>query len=138
MKVNKDNMLKDAELDLMFDAVRDTPPLPSDDLWARVHADSLAMMPEALSLPPALQPTSFPAARAGLLAGLMAAIGGWPSVAGLTTAAMAGVWVGFANPDALDGLSQAGLLPGISAGESYDLEDLAPGIGGFATLLEDG
>ncbi len=42
---------------------------------------------------------------AGWLANLLAPIGGWPAVAGLATATVAGVWIGYASGDGLTGLT---------------------------------
>ncbi len=45
------------------------------------------------------------AGLAGWLANLLAPIGGWPAVAGLATATVAGVWIGYASGDGLTGLT---------------------------------
>lgn len=66
--------------------------------------------------------------RAGLLAALLAALGGWPAVAGLASAAVAGVWIGAASPDLVNGV--VGLGDGVTEETAYDLGDL--GIGTLA------
>ncbi len=130
-----DKPLSDAELELLFQAVQDTAPVPSEELWQRVHADADAAMP-----PPATRPASTARrpVQVGLVAGLLAAIGGWPSMAGLATAAIAGVWIGFSNPAALSELNDLGLLPGDTSAQVFDLEDFDPGLGDFADLLDEG
>lgn len=49
-------------------------------------------------------------ARPGLLSGLLDVLGGWPSLAGLTAATLAGIWIGYSPPTGLDTLSQSLLL----------------------------
>ena len=126
-----DERLSDAELELMFQAVQDTAPLPSEDLWQRIHADADAALPRHEA--PARRPV-----QVGLVAGFLAAIGGWPSMAGLATAAIAGVWIGFSNPAAISDLNDLGLLPGGTSAQVFDLEDFDPGLGDFAVLLDEG
>ncbi len=53
----------------------------------------------------------------GWLANLLAPIGGWPAVAGLATATVAGGWIGYASGDGLSGLTG----DAISAGGGADL-----------------
>ena len=115
--------LDDFELDGLFAAARDTAPVPTGDLMARVMADAEAQV--------AAQATPAPVARPGLWAGLLAAIGGWPAAAGLATAAVTGVMVGFYTPDTLDDLTGGY----IGAALGYGVEDFMPSYDG---LLEEG
>ncbi len=97
-----DKSMRDYELDALFEAAaKDAAQTPSADLMARVLADAEAMQPT----PAALVPGPLP--RRGMLAGIVSALGGWPSLGGLAAATMAGLWIGFsATPDALpDGLA---------------------------------
>lgn len=71
---------------------RDADPAP--DFMARVLED-------ALSLQPAPAPVASPAPRASRLRQFLNAIGGWPAVAGLATAGVAGLWIGVNPPDAM-------------------------------------
>ena len=117
----------DGFLEEFFQAERARTPQPSGDLMARILADAEAEA--ALS-----QPVSVAVARRpGLLATLLDGIGGWPSAAGLATAAVAGFWIGFVAPDVVTGLG------GQSSGAEeygYLLSDLLPGYGDLA--LEEG
>jgi hypothetical protein len=85
---------EDIALDRLFQAGR-AGPVPSDDFMARILADAAR---EAAPVPVPATPT----ARPGLLASLLSAIGGWPAAAGMATAAMAGVWLGFSSPELID------------------------------------
>jgi hypothetical protein len=92
-------MRKEAEmtkndLDDLFAAMRQQPATVSDGLMARVLED-------AATNQPALAVMAKPKRSQGFLAGLLAAIGGAGGLAGLSTAAIAGVWFGFAQPAAL-------------------------------------
>ncbi|MES2539987.1 MAG: hypothetical protein V4583_05300 [Pseudomonadota bacterium] len=85
--------------DLLAIAAR-RPALPSEALMERVLADALALQPEAAvfrSLPPAPRP--------GLLARLAGVFGGPPALAGLGTAAVYGLVLGYYNPATLDYLT---------------------------------
>lgn len=118
----------DKMLESFFEAGRADAPVPSQDLMGRILADAQANMP-------APAPIATPARR-GLLAGLLAAVGGWPSVATMATAAVAGVWLGFVQPDALNSLSGGTLLPGSTA-TAYEVDDLIPSYGSFDELLTE-
>lgn len=100
----------------MTDAPRDRDPLepdflalkarstqPGEDLMARVLADADAAQ-VAMSAP-RLTPRLAP--RDPLSARFFAVIGGWPSMVGLATAGLAGVWIGVAQPAALVAGSEA-------------------------------
>ena len=84
--------MNDTDLDPFFDAARRRPDPAPDDLLARIEADALAEMPVA---PPRTAPPS-------LWQGLKDAVGGWPALAGLATAALTGLWLGFAPPEAVE------------------------------------
>lgn len=77
-------------LDVFFDAARAAPEQPSDALMQRVMGDALAV--QAATAAPA---RTVRGGRGGLVAGLWAALGGWPALGGLATATLAGVWIGF-------------------------------------------
>lgn len=109
------------DLDAFFDAARAHPPAPSEAFLARVVVDAAAVdaarkQSEAHSNP-----------RLGLrdrLRGRLQSIGGWPALAGLATATVTGLWIGYAAPD-LGGLAfGAGSLAEDGA---YDLGGLLPG-----------
>jgi hypothetical protein len=98
----------DALLEALFaEAAGDGKPEVPADLMARILADAEAMQPTAAAL--AARP-----ARQGLFSQFMQAIGGWPSLAGLATATVAGVWIGFSAYGTIVPSSVADLIEGDS------------------------
>jgi hypothetical protein len=83
-------------LDELFAQAAQTPEAVSDDLMARVLADALAAQPVPA---PIAQPV-----RPSFWSRLLDGLGGWPSFAGLTTAAVAGIWIGVDTPDIANGV----------------------------------
>lgn len=77
----------------LFQSARRNPPAPTTDFMARMLADALAA--QAASSTPA------PVRRRGLWLRILAALGGGFGVAGLGTAALAGVVIGYVQPDPL-------------------------------------
>jgi len=128
--------LDDAGLELFFNAAREEDTAPSDGLMARILADAAAQADarEVAAVPQ----TPRPAPRLGLFGVIAAAIGGWPALASMATATVAGVWIGFATPDTLEDLAGGVLIPASSASQGYALEDLVPSYGEFAGLYEEG
>lgn len=122
-----DTMITDQELEQFFEAGRAGAPVPSDDLMARVLADAAALQARPAPVVP-------PVPRAGWVQRVLTQLGGWPAVAGLATATMAGVWIGYAAPAGLDSLT-ASVWPG-SADSGYDVVDMIPSLSGF--LVEGG
>ena len=82
MKTDADDFLSD-----MFEEARATPAPVSGDLLARVLSDAAA----------ANAPTGW--------RGLLAVLGGWPTMGGLVAAGVAGLWIGVAPPAAVSTLS---------------------------------
>lgn len=115
--------MQDSDLDDLFGAARTAVAVPSA-LMARVLADADTHQPVA-------QPLERSRRRAGLWAGFLAAIGGAVGVAGLSTAAMAGVWIGFAEPTALTAVTDA-FLSGDVVTETVDV------LPGFDAFLVEG
>ena len=113
----------EADFDRLLAGVAD--PVPSEELMARVMADADAVLAER-SAGPAQE-----VARKGWLGAALNGIGGWPAVAGLATATVAGIWIGFAQPGSLGGVAD-GLL---ATGSAYDPGDFMPG---FDSLLAEG
>lgn len=87
--------------DLLALAAR-RPVVPSDALMERVLANALAVQPERQALRPAA-----PLPQPRLLARLAAAIGGPPALAGLGTAAVFGLALGYLSPMTMDYLTGA-------------------------------
>jgi hypothetical protein len=84
--------------DLLAQAAR-RPAVPSDALMDRVLADALALQPAA----PALR--AAPMERPGLFGRLAGLFGGPPVLAGLGTAAVFGLALGYISPTTLDYLT---------------------------------
>jgi len=125
-------MLSEIELDEIFAAGRAAVPEPSEAMLARVLADAEG------ELAARTVPAPRPRARDTLWTRILSGLGGWPAVAGMATATVAGVWLGFASPDQLNELAGGMLLPDESGLTSYELEDILPSGGGFSTLFEEG
>ncbi len=132
MAMTDHDRLTDSELDALFDAGRDAAPVPSEALMVRIMADAEAEITRR-------EGPRAPARRRGPFAGFLAGLGGWPALAGLATATVAGVWLGFSAPDSLNSLAGGLLLPdSATTATRYDLEDIVPGYGGLAALYEEG
>lgn len=108
------------DLDALFGAARARPAVPSDALMGRVMADAVALQP----LPAAVVA---PPAPLGLWRGVAAFFGGFGALAGMGSAAAAGVFIGFAQPVGVSDLSAAligGQIDSLSLMPSLD--DLIP------------
>ena len=104
------------ELDALFATAR-RQSLPLDEaLTDRILADALAL--QSAPAAPA-RPVPAQAVRPGRLAQFFALLGGWPAVAGLATATVAGLWIGTTSPDML--YAQTGLFESASSSEASDL-----------------
>lgn len=106
----------DVDLEAYFEAGRQTSVMPSSDLLARVMADAEAQVAKQ---------SPVPTTQAGFLSVLWSAIGGWPAAAGMATATLVGVWIGFSQPVGLDQIADSYLGYGT---DSY-LVDLVPAFG---------
>ncbi|WP_108482650.1 hypothetical protein [Oceaniglobus ichthyenteri] len=109
-------------LETLFAQARQAPPDLPDDLFARILAD-------AETVDQARHKT---VAKSGWWRELGTMLGGWPSVAGLATAAVAGVWIGVAQPV---GLNDFTLIDDSETATEFDLVDLMPG---FDILAAEG
>ena len=118
-------MQRPDDLDDLFAAARGQAPVPSDALMARVLADALAGQPSPSPSPAAVRP----AARAGWLARLAGVFGGLVPLAGMGTAAAAGVLIGYVQPSGLGALGDAVL------GAPVEVVQLVPDV---ASLLAGG
>ncbi|QUS34795.1 dihydroorotate dehydrogenase [Falsirhodobacter algicola] len=87
------------DLDDLFAAARRTSPDMPPDLFARVMADAEAEAAERRRLVRRV-PTTWSRLR-GLFAG------GFGATAGLATAALAGVWIGFVQPETVTSVADA-------------------------------
>lgn len=108
-------------LDAYFDAARRQTPALSDAALARLTTQALQVQAEAAA-PQGTHPQ-----RPGRLAQLLAMIGGWPAMAGLATAGIAGLWIGAVPPAGLANLAaDLGAVTGTSDDDAY-LVDPLPG-----------
>ncbi|WP_303442048.1 hypothetical protein [Salipiger sp. 1_MG-2023] len=111
-------MSDDGPLAPWFDAARDYAPLASGDWLARMEAMALAEQPapRAVSRP-------VPGRRSGWLREALGQLGGWPAMAGLAAACVAGVWLGAVAPSDWTGMGTTDSL--ISAAEPASAYDYA-------------
>ena len=109
-------------LDDMFTEARLAGPAPSDALSARVMADAMAAQPRALPLRAAPTP--------GLLDRLFGLFGGAGPVAGGVLAGIAGLAIGYLQPEGLASLTDT-LLASSTTSVSMDL------MPGFDTLMTE-
>ena len=83
--------MTDADLEALLAEARDAPrPVLSEGLQARLMADALSVQTQAQAVKPA--------GRMSRLRFWLAELGGLPGAAGLATAGLVGVWIGFADP----------------------------------------
>ncbi|MEY4983318.1 MAG: hypothetical protein RIR62_1584 [Pseudomonadota bacterium] len=102
--------MKQEDLDSLFTAARAAPPAPSDALMARVMADALAQQPARPrpAMPQAPAPRQGRGSLWGSLWGALTGLfGGAGAVAGMGGAAVAGLFIGLAQPALLVSLSDA-------------------------------
>lgn len=81
-------------LEAFFQAAQQDAATPDDAFLARLTQQALDTQ-AGFAAPDAPQET---ARRPGRLAQFLAAIGGWPAMAGLATAGIAGLWIGAVPP----------------------------------------
>ncbi len=125
MTMSSDRKDHDA-LEALFAEARETSIRPSDDFMVRLLADAVASQPA----PKLLVPTRpKPRQQTGMLRRLVALLGGTVAVAGLGTAAMAGLVIGYVQPDPI--LMLADGFGVTVAGEALDL------LPAFDTLLSE-
>ena len=110
---NRDDMT----LGALFQAAQGQAESLPDPLFARILADAAEV--RAARATPAPR-----AAHRSWLVDFGVLLGGWPSMAGLATAAVAGLWIGVAQPLALDGFA---LVTGATAA-GFELDTLMPGV----------
>lgn len=94
--------MQDDDLDRLLATAAQQAPAPSEALMERVLADALALQPA-----PHAYHRVEAAPRPGLLARLMAVFGGAPALAGLGTAAVFGLALGYYSPTTMDYLTGA-------------------------------
>jgi hypothetical protein len=110
-------------LDAVFAAARAKAPEPSAALLARVEADALRVMAERQA---AVAVVPRRPARRGFWAIFSEVLGGRGAVAGLATATLAGLWLGFSPPQGLATLTQSVTQSVLGSSTSLDGLDLIP------------
>lgn len=106
MTTRHEDGMTGAGLDDLFAEARAARPVPSEALMARVMAEALAEQPKAVAQPVAAAVPQ-PGAGQGLWARLSWAFGGAGALAGMGTAAAAGLYIGFVQPVGLSGIEEA-------------------------------
>lgn len=90
------DILNDDELDAVFAAAQGAPVALSSATMDTIMAAAVAE----------LEPDAVPQSAGSVWwQDLLHAIGGWPAMGGLATAAVMGVWIGISPPTALDGVT---------------------------------
>ncbi|RAP42087.1 hypothetical protein BYZ73_06960 [Rhodovulum viride] len=115
--------MNDHEIEALFAAARAERAEPSAALMARIMDDAMIAAAEAA----APRPVAAQTGRRGLLAVLVAAIGGWPALAGVATAGVFGLWIGYAGP------GDVGTLTATILGSAYGPNDLVPSLDTYLT-----
>jgi hypothetical protein len=92
--------MQDDDLDRLLATAARTALVPSEALMDRVFADAAALQPKQ----PAMHSQN-QLARPGWMSRIAAALGGGPALAGLGTAAVFGVALGYLSPTTLDYLT---------------------------------
>lgn len=116
--------MREQDIDDLFAAARAQTPSASADLMAKVFADAVLHQPQ----PSVLPIRSVPQKRRGFWTEIIDALGGKGAVAGLGTAAVVGVMLGFVQPTSL-----ATLTDTLFAQTPLDELDLIPGVDAILT-----
>jgi hypothetical protein len=114
-------MSDDVDLDKLFKDASSTPPEPSPDFLARVLNDGLTHQPAAKGVMSA--PVKKRSRFAQFFDELGETIGGWPTLAGLATATIAGVYIGVSPPESLSVPFDAAFGEVTSFSDALDLGD---------------
>lgn len=123
--MTKESDMDHPDLDEMFAQARATLPLGDEALLARVYSDSLRMQPKPKpSVPRTTKGSS------GWWVSLVNNLGGKRGLAGLGTAAVAGVMLGIVDPTSVLALTDT-----FFAASTVDEVDLMPG---FDAILTEG
>lgn len=120
MRTGTEAMQDRDDLDDLFATARVSRPVPSDALMARVLADALAEQPKAArTVPLAAVPP------AGLWSRVVGLFGGVGALAGIGSAAAAGLFIGYVQPAGLSVLDDAVL------GTPLETVELMPDVDGL-------
>ena len=119
-------------LDAFFDAARRTTPRLSDEALARMTSQALSVQADVTRSMAVARPER----RPGILSQLLAVLGGWPAMAGLATAGVAGLWIGAVPPAGLVNLAASVGALGSAAEDDLYLVDALPGFTSTLDLTE--
>jgi len=100
--MTNDSTEQDAALMAAFAEARAATPAPEADFLARVLADGHAVQDDIAA---AAAAAAAPAPASRGWRGVFDALGGWPAVTGLGAAAVSGLWIGVAAPEALSSMA---------------------------------
>jgi len=114
--------MQDTNLEGFFEETRTMRPSPSADLTARILADADAVQAGFRSAPVAVRPRRW--------SGWIAAMGGTGVLAGLATATLAGLWLGFAQPAPVLTLTQT-VSDAFAADAGLGAVELIPSLDAF-------
>jgi hypothetical protein len=109
------------DLDALFASAKSAPMQPSEALMSRVLVDADALQPRPHT-------RHAPAPGRGFLASLAAVFGGVGALAGVGSAALAGLFIGFVQP------TEIGAMVGFGATTTIDQVELIPDM---TTLLAE-
>lgn len=118
MKAN-DMTEREPDLDDLFAAARDADPTPSANLMTRILTDAAALQPRPAVVATRLQPVDLPTTE-GWFDRIAAVFGGGGALAGMSLAAVAGVFLGLAQPAPIVALTS------MLADASVETVDLLP------------
>ncbi|WP_299843275.1 hypothetical protein [uncultured Roseovarius sp.] len=120
-----ENHSKDKMVEDLLDLVQRKVPAPPGDLMERILSDAMNVQAGFSQVPDRSE-------RPGILNDLFRVLGGWPAVAGLATATVAGVWLGVFPPGFLSdatgvylGQDDATFMIDTAAGSGFDLGEEA-------------
>lgn len=120
MRTGTEAMQDRDDLDDLFATARVSRPVPSDALMARVLADALAEQPKAAGMVPVAA-----VSHAGLWSRVAGLFGGVGALAGIGSAAAAGLFIGYVQPAGLSVLDDAVL------GTPLETVELMPDVDGL-------
>jgi len=120
--MNDKRNMEDLALDKLLAQAAAKPVIVPADLMQRIEADA-HLVADAGDAARRSQPDN----QSGFWAVILAAIGGWPAIAGLATATVAGVWIGFSPTSSIGGIAD-GYLTNTTY---YDVGDFMPSIDDF-------
>lgn len=113
------------DLDALFAQAKAKPMAPSAAVMARVLADAAAHQPQGQAWPAAAADAR---PKLGLFAQFAGFFGGAGALAGMASAAMAGLFIGYVQPSSLDLVTGAG-----AASASLEQVELLPDLSAFLT-----